>query len=305
MIEAIPEALVGERIDRVVALLTGLSRSQVVHLIEKAAVTCNERVVTSRSQRVELDDVVAVDLAGTTDGPAVAADPAIEVDVLYEDDHLAVLNKPAGLVVHPGAGNPSGTLANGLLARWPDIASVGEADRPGIVHRLDKGTSGVLVVALSTTAYDGLVAQLAAHEVERTYRALVWGDVEGTNGVVEAAIGRSRRDPTKMTVTPSGKPARTRYRVDRRSERPALSLLTCWLDTGRTHQIRVHLTSIGHPVVGDAKYRGAPPPAGGLDRPWLHAARLRFTHPITGVEVDQAAPLPSDLTTVLDRLQLV
>ena len=204
--------------------------------------------------------------------------------------------------MHPGAGNPDATLVNGLLARFPEISSVGEPQRPGIVHRLDKGTSGLLVIARTPLAYDDLVGQLAAHEAHRGYRALAWGEFETPNGVVDAPIGRSDRDPTKMAVSQNGREARTRYRVDRTFTDPVVvSLLTCELETGRTHQIRVHLAAIGHPIVGDNRYRGTRP---GLhvDRPWLHAATLRFEHPETGDEMSFELPLPADLVAVLDTL---
>src|SRR5439155_23772111 len=169
-----------------------------------------------------------------------------------------VVDKPPDLVVHPGAGNAAGTMVAGLLARFPELAGVGEADRPGVVHRLDKGTSGLLVVARTPAAYESLVGQLSSRSVERRYRTLVWGWPEPTTGLVDAPIGRSRRDPTRMAVAAGGREARTGYETERRYHEPVeAALLECRLETGRTHQIRVHLAAIGHPVVGDARYRGA------------------------------------------------
>ena len=225
------------------------------------------------------------------------------VAVVYEDADLVVVDKPAGLVVHPGAGREGGTLVNGLLARYPEIAGVGQPDRPGIVHRLDKGTSGLLLVARSPRAYDALVAMLSARTVDRRYRALVWGIPESPTGLVDAPVGRSSRDRTRMAVTVAGRDARTRYEVVRSYHEPVeVTELDCKLETGRTHQIRVHLRSIGHPVVGDARYGGDRQslPVG---RPFLHACRLGLDHPVTGEPLTFTSPLPGDLAAVLARLR--
>jgi 23S rRNA pseudouridine1911/1915/1917 synthase len=235
------------------------------------------------------------------------------VPVVWFDDHVVVVDKPAGLVVHPGAGHPNGTLVNGLLARFPDIASVdgpgGEKDRPGIVHRLDKGTSGLLIVARTAAASAGLVAQLAARRVGREYLALVQGDVSSDAGLIDAPLGRADTDPTKIRVQAGGREARTRYLVEARYDAPLPStLLRCRLETGRTHQIRVHLASIGHPVVGDDRYGGRrqgawkPLPAG---RPFLHAAFLSFEHPVSHEELSFSSGLPDDLEHVLASARLV
>jgi 23S rRNA pseudouridine1911/1915/1917 synthase len=193
-------------------------------------------------------------------------------------------------------------MVAGLLARFPELAGVGEPERPGIVHRLDKGTSGLLVVARTPAAYESLVEQLSSRTVERRYLALVWGLPEPATGLVDAPIGRSRRDPTRMSVSATGREARTRYEVQQRFTEPVgSSLIECRLETGRTHQIRVHLAAIGHPVVGDPRYRGArasfPTP-----RMFLHAHALAFDHPGTHERVTFTAPLPADLQGVLDRL---
>jgi 23S rRNA pseudouridine1911/1915/1917 synthase len=223
--------------------------------------------------------------------------------VVHVDDRLAVIDKPAGLVVHPGAGIAQGTLVNGVLARFPEVAGVGDPTRPGIVHRLDRGTSGLLVVARTPAAYVSLVAQLRARSVEREYLALVWGHLEAAAGLIDAPVGRSGADRTRMTVSARGRDARTRYRVRHSFTRPVdASLLECKLETGRTHQIRVHLAAIGHPVVGDVRYRGARP-ALSLARPFLHAFRLVFGHPSTGASVAYEAPLASDLAAVMAELR--
>jgi 23S rRNA pseudouridine1911/1915/1917 synthase len=299
---SIPAALAGERIDRVVALLTGLSRSQVASLVAEGRVRVAGEPVTTRSTRVEEGDVVAVDLPPADDGPAIVPDPDVEVPVVWSDDQLLVVDKPAGLVVHPGAGHGTGTLVHGLVAAYPEIADVGQSGRPGIVHRLDQGTSGLMVVARTPLAYEALVAQLAAREVGRRYDALVWGSVATGQGVIDAPIGRSGRDPTKMAVTTRGREARTRYQVVTRYTDPVeVTLLECALETGRTHQIRVHLAAIDHPVVGDARYGGARQSLP-LDRPFLHARRLDLVHPVTGEPLSFEAPWPDELTAVVDRL---
>ena len=302
MIETIPAALDGERVDRVISLITGCSRTQAVALVDAGAVRVDGDVVTQRSRRLRVGeqiDVPDVDLAP----PLPKSDPAVAYTLVYEDEQVLVIDKPAGVVVHPGAGNLDGTLVNGLLARFPELASVGDPLRPGIVHRLDKGTSGLLVVARTPLAYDDLVGQLAAHEAHRGYRALAWGEFDTPRGVIDAPIGRSDRDPTKMVVSQKGRAARTHYEVDQTFHEPVIvSLLTCVLETGRTHQIRVHLAAIGHPVVGDDRYRGTRP---GLHvgRPWLHACTLRFAHPESGEELSFSSPLPEDLVAVLDTLR--
>jgi 23S rRNA pseudouridine1911/1915/1917 synthase len=296
---AVPEALAGERLDRAVALLTGWTRSEVQALVESGAVLLGgERVAKSR--RLATDDVIEV-----LSEPAVAGlpapDPSIPVVVRHEDDDVVVIAKPAGIVVHPGAGHPDGTLVNGLLARYPEIAGVGDPARPGIVHRLDRDTSGLLVIARTGRAYEALVEMLAAHDVERRYVALVWGVPEAARGVIDAPIGRSVRRPTRMSVREGGRVARTGYEVMSTYRDPEVALLACRLETGRTHQIRVHLQAIGHPVVGDAAYGGSRA-ALVLDRPFLHAGGLAFAHPVTGEPVAVEEDLAPELAAVLDRL---
>ena len=305
MDEVIPEALDGERLDRVVAMVTGASRAEASELVASSRVRVGGDVVTARAHRVHAGDVVGVEVApaGDATGDRLAPEADVAVDVVYADDDLLVIDKPVGLVVHPGAGNAHGTLVQGLLARYPELADVGQPDRPGIVHRLDKGTSGLLLVARSSRAYDALIRQLAAHEVERRYLALVWGAFDALSGMVDAPIGRSAREPTRMAVSTRGKEARTHYEVMATYDDPVVvTLLECRLETGRTHQIRVHLSAIGHPVVGDARYRGARA-SFPFDRPWLHAAALRLRHPVTGEQLAFDAPLPEDLRGSLEQLR--
>ncbi|HEX5366818.1 MAG TPA: RluA family pseudouridine synthase [Acidimicrobiales bacterium] len=303
MRDAVPPALAGQRLDRVVALVTGASRRRAAELVEAGAVTVSGAPVTARSHRVAEGDVVDVDAPPTSPPGDLVAELEVPVAVVHEDEDLLVVDKPPGLVVHPGAGRHAGTLVHGLLARYPELRAVGQPSRPGIVHRLDKGTSGLLLVARTPRAYDRLVAMLAAHAVDRGYRTLVWGTPTLPSGLVDAPIGRSARERTRMAVTVRGKPARTSFDVARTYHDPAeVSELVCRLETGRTHQVRVHLASIGHPVVGDARYGGQRQSLP-LDRPFLHAERLALDHPVTGERLVVSSPLPLDLVTVLARLR--
>jgi 23S rRNA pseudouridine1911/1915/1917 synthase len=295
----VPPALDGERVDRAIAMLTGWSRADVQALVARGAVLVDGREV-AKSHRLHAGTLV--ELLGE---PAVAAPPApepdVEVAVRFEDEDVIVIAKPAGLVVHPGAGHTGGTLVNGLLARFPEIAAVGDVQRPGIVHRLDRDTSGLMVVARSSRAYDALVEQMSGRMVERRYTALVWGSLDAPRGTIDAPIGRSVARRTRMTIRDAGRPARTGYAVEREFGDPRCSLLTCTLETGRTHQIRVHLAAIGHPVVGDATYGGRREPIE-LSRPFLHAAHLEFAHPSTGAPMSFDEPLPPELVEVLEGL---
>jgi 23S rRNA pseudouridine1911/1915/1917 synthase len=295
----VPATLDGERVDRALALLTGWQRSQVQTLIEQDDVLVDGRPV-AKSHRLREGSVVELLAEPELDAPP-EADPSVTVDVKYADDDVIVVAKPAGLVVHPGAGHATGTLVQGLLARYPDLAEVGEEDRPGIVHRLDRDTSGLLVVARSPRAYESLVEQLTSRTVERLYIALAWGKLASSRGVIDAPIGRSESRRTRMAVRDAGKPARTSYEVRRVYDTPVCSLLDCRLETGRTHQIRVHLAAVGHPVVGDGTYGGARQPLV-LGRPFLHAALLGFVHPATGETLQFEEPLPAELADVLAQL---
>ncbi|HEV7525582.1 MAG TPA: RluA family pseudouridine synthase [Acidimicrobiia bacterium] len=297
----IPAALDGDRVDRAVAFLTGWPRAAVQQLIDAGGVLVDGRVV-AKSHRLQEGSVLEV-----LEEPPLESDfrpepePDVAVDARFVDDDVVVVAKPAGLVVHPGAGHASGTLVNGLLARFPGIESIGDPLRPGIVHRLDRDTSGLLAVARSARAYESLVAQLAARSVERVYRALVWGHLSSPRGLIDAPIGRSGARRTRMAVRSAGKQARTEYKVVDTFDLPVCSVLECKLETGRTHQIRVHLAAIGHPVVGDGTYGGSRDQIP-LGRPFLHAGTLGFDHPATGERVRLEEPLPAELQVVLDRL---
>ncbi len=297
-----PDATGGERLDRIVALLCDVPRQVAADLVAAGEVSIDGTPVTRRSTRVPAGALVELEVP-EADGPTVVEpDASVELDIVHEDEHVVVVDKSAGLVVHPGAGHATGTLAHGLLARYPELATVGAPDRPGIVHRLDKDTSGLLVVARTAVAHEVLTDALRARSVTRRYRTLVWGHVEQPRGLIDAPIARSPSEPTKMAVVVGGRDARTEYQVVTRFDRPVeVTELTCRLETGRTHQIRVHLRGLGHPVVGDPRYGGArrslPCP-----RQFLHAEHLAFAHPVSGETLSFDSELPGDLVDVLAGL---
>lgn len=297
--EVVPDAMTGERLDRFVATVIDCSRSVAARLIEDGRIEVNGRVQPARSVKVDAGATITIDYDDAADAPTTEPDPSVPIAVVFEDDQLIVVNKQDGLVVHPGAGTPDGTLANGLLARYPELATVGQPDRPGIVHRLDRGTTGLLVVARTPQTYDALVQALSEREITREYDAVVWGHVEHERGVVDAAIARSQKHRTRMAVSSDGRPARTHYEViDRSRDEQELSLVRCRLETGRTHQIRVHMQAIGHAIVGDETYGGRRD-ALSFGRPALHAARLAFDHPVTGELLQFDAERPEDMTTLI------
>ena len=279
----------GQRLDRALAtVVPEFSRSYIQQLVEQGAVTLAGRAATRAAQRVKVGDEGAIELRPTPQSQAFRPEP-VPIDVVHEDEHLLVVNKPAGLVVHPAAGNWSGTLLNGLLARDAKAAAL---PRAGIVHRLDKDTSGLMVVARTRAAMDALVRMIAAREVSRQYLALAHGRWQGAAArTVEAPIGRDPRNRLRMAVVEGGKPAMTTFELVDNTGQGCLVRAT--LHTGRTHQIRVHMARIGHPLVADALYGGAA--AAGLARQALHAFRLAFAHPVTGVSLEFHAPLPDDL----------
>jgi 23S rRNA pseudouridine1911/1915/1917 synthase len=300
--EVVPQALAGERLDRIVALLTDASRSDAAALVTAGGASVDGVVITSGKVRLQVDQRVVIDPNLLPEPQLPQPDDAVEVRVVHVDEHVIVVDKQPGVVVHPGAGNNAGTLVNGLLARFPEIAVVGEPFRPGIVHRLDVGTSGLLVVARTQVAYHELVAALASRDVVRGYRTFVWGHPSNPVGVIDAPIGRDHRDPMKMAVVVDGKHARTHYRVETLFRDPTeVAEVACRLETGRTHQIRVHLAAIGHPVVGDGTYGGI---RSALDvgRPALHAGTLQFRHPVDRSALAFESPLPDDLAVLRDSL---
>ena len=302
----IPATAAGRRLDQVLAeLFDGYSRSRLQQWIKQGSVLLDGRPAAAKyrvvgGERVEIKAELQIETA--------ARPQAIPLDVRFEDQHLVVINKPPGLVVHPAAGNPEGTLQNALLYRYPELAAL---PRAGIVHRLDKDTSGLMVVARSLSAHRSLVEQLQARTVHREYLALVQAVVVA-GGSVEAPIGRHPRDRLRMAVVPSGKPAVTHYRVLERF--PAHTLLAVRLETGRTHQIRVHMAHVRCPLVGDPLYagrqrlpRGASPrlrdALRAFRRQALHAARLELVHPDSGAQLGWEAELPEDFSRLLDVLR--
>ncbi|MEY4130452.1 MAG: hypothetical protein RLZZ31_576 [Actinomycetota bacterium] len=301
MREMVPAPLAGERVDRVVAMMTGASRAKVNEWLEDELIFCNEKVVTTRSVKVNEGDEIFINVDLDAPPEALTPAPDVDVDFLYVDDDIFVIDKAAGVVVHPGAGNEKNTLVQAVLARYPEIAEIGDPLRPGVVHRLDKDTSGLMLMARSPEAFDVLSDMMAEHEIERRYTTLVWGIPSATNGLIDAPIGRSIREPTKMVVSAQGKPARTRYRVIETFTEPAeAALVECELETGRTHQIRVHMAAIGHPVVGDERYRGKRAVVE-TPRMVLHSSELVLRHPCTDEELSFSSPLPEDLRAVVEK----
>ncbi len=309
----------GQRLDRALsAHLPQFSRARLQALIKVGVVHDAAGPVTDGARKVKAGDRMTVTVPA-----AVAAEPrpqAMDLVVVFEDQHLLVIDKPAGLVVHPGAGNPEGTLVNALIAHCGDsLSGIGGVRRPGIVHRLDKETSGLMVVAKTDAAHAGLSQQFASHgldgRLERHYTAVVWGQLDQPRGRVEANLGRSETHRTRMSVVraPRGRAAVTHYEVEQVFGDMA-SLLTLALETGRTHQIRVHMAHIGHPLLGDPVYgRGfatrraklLAPAALALDqlgRQALHAAVLGFVHPVTGKKLRFVSPSPADLSVLMTAL---
>jgi len=298
----VPPELAGKRLDAALAALEpALSRAQVKRLIDEGRVTVAGAVVKP-AHKVKPGEEIAGEVPPAT--PIAVAPEAIALRVLYEDPDVIVIDKPAGLVVHPAPGHAGGTLVNALLHHCRDLAGVGGELRPGIVHRLDKDTSGVLVVAKSDRAHRSLAAQFKAHTVEREYLALVKGAPRAASGAIDAAIGRHPTERKKMsTRTKRGRAAVTHWKVEARLR--GATLLRVRLETGRTHQVRVHLASIGLSVLGDPVY-GSGRVAGaelGLARQALHAASLGFVHPASGEKLRFASPLPADLSAALEALR--
>ncbi len=315
----------GERLDRFLArAIPSLSRTRLKALVLEGCVTVAGAPVDDPGRKVEAGAAIVVDVP-----PPVPAEPqgqAIPLDVVYEDDQLLVIDKPAGLVVHPAAGHDDGTLVNALIAHCGDsLSGIGGVRRPGIVHRLDKDTTGLLVVAKTDRAHQGLAAQFADHgrtgPLERAYRAVVWGVLPRQHGTVDANLDRSTRHRDRMAVVPAdrGREAITHYERDESflgaDGSPAASLVTCRLETGRTHQIRVHMAHLGHPLVGDATYGAgfrtktallAPAARAAVEafsRQALHAAELGFEHPVTGETLHFESPLPADMAALLAALR--
>ena len=292
----ITEELDGHRVDRALAVLLGISRADSRLLVEQGVLL--DGVPAKARERVKVGSKLI------SPKPPVAAElepEPIAFDVLHEDEAVVVVDKPAGLVVHPGSGHSKGTLAAGLLFRYPDLKGVGAADRWGLVHRLDKETSGLLLVGKTDAAYRSLTSQLRRRAIRRSYTTLVNGQMGAPTGTIDAPIGRDRGRPTRRAVVAGGKHARTHYQVQAVYSVMECSLLSVRLETGRTHQIRVHLSAIDHPVIGDRIY-GSRPTRATSPRTFLHASEVAFDHPVSGERLAVTSPLPRDLEVVLAKL---
>ena len=303
----VPEESAGARLDRFLASVLGdQSRSQIQRLIKEGRIRVGDREAKP-NQAIKVGQAISIDIPAPVD-PTPLPEP-LPLRILYQDRDVIVIDKPAGMVVHPAAGHEGGTLVNALLHHVTDLSGIGGEKRPGIVHRLDRGTSGLMVVAKNDRAHEALARQFRDREVEKEYAALVWGEVMAGHRI-DAPIGRDPANRKRM----SAKARRSREAVTRivRAEHlgRALTLVRVAIYTGRTHQIRVHLSAIGHPIVGDSLYGGVRRRVPGdlravahLERPFLHAARLAFAHPEDGRRMQFESPLPDDLQRVLDELR--
>ncbi len=288
----------GVRLDAFLSADGALTRSQAARLIAEGRIRVNGKPA-AKSARLSGGETVTVDVPQLRETALPPQD--IPLDVVYEDDDVIVVNKPTGLVVHPAPGHPDGTLVNALLHHCGDsLSGIGGEKRPGIVHRIDRDTSGLIIAAKNDAAHLALSAQLKDHSLSRTYECLVTGNMKQDSGTVDAPIGRSSADRKKMAVVPTGRRAVTHWEVVARY--PGVTHLRCRLETGRTHQIRVHMAYIGHPILGDTVY-GAKKPVPGLTGQCLHATGLRFVHPRTGEPVELHCPLPPEFTAMLQKLQ--
>ncbi len=286
-----------KRIDAYLAEKTEYSRVAVQRLIDEGKITVNGKI-TKASYKVQLNDEIEVEKVEAKEISLEAQD--IPLDVLYEDGDIIVINKPKGMVVHPANGNPDGTLVNAVMAICKDsLSGIGGEIRPGIVHRLDKDTSGVIIVAKNDKAHINLSEQIKNHEVEKTYIALVRGHVPENEATINMPIGRSTKDRKKMAVTKSGKNAVTHFKVLKRHNN--YTLLEVKIETGRTHQIRVHLAEIGYPIIGDSVYSNGKN-EWQVEGQCLHAKSIKFKHPITKKEMFIEAPLPEYFQKIIDEL---
>ena len=307
----VPSNADGDRLDRFLAAsLPDVTRSRLARWIDDGHVRLDGAAAKAATK---LRTGQTIDVAPPAPKPTNVEPQEIPLTVLYEDEDMVAIDKPAGLVVHPAAGHADGTLVNALLARLPDLRGIGDELRPGIVHRLDRDTSGVLLVAKHDDSFAALARQISARSMKKSYVALVHGRFHEKSGTIERPIGRHPKDRKKMAVVPSGKPSTTKWKL--REELPRTSLLDVELVTGRTHQIRVHLSSVGHPIVGDQSY-GAPLWKGipdrrlrgilaGFPRQALHAARIELAHPRTGAKLVVEAPLPEDFAALLADLRAI
>ena len=290
----------GMRLDAFLASQTGeeLSRSQIVRLLEGGGVSLNGTEERSKKYKIKTGDSLVIEVPDPE--PAEVTAENIPLDIVYEDKDVAVINKPRGMVVHPAPGNESGTMVNGLLYHFGSLSTVGGVIRPGIVHRIDKNTSGLLMVAKNDKAHRGLSDQLRVHSITRVYDAVVYNSFSDDEGTVDAPIGRSKNNRFKMAVVEDGREAVTHYKVIERLGN--FTRIEARLETGRTHQIRVQMAYIRHPLLGDDVY-GPVKNSAGADTQMLHAKVLGFAHPSTGEYMEFKADLPEHYVKVLDRLR--
>lgn len=292
-----------ERLDRYLSeTIPDLSRSRIQQLIEQGYVQLNDHICTSKKINLQVGDRISLEIPAVQPLSVIAED--IPLDILYEDEQLLILNKPAGLVVHPAPGHPDGTLVNALLAHCPNLPGIGGVQRPGIVHRLDKDTTGAIAIAKTDIAYQHLQAQLQAKTARREYLGVVYGAPKTVSGTVDLPIGRHPQDRKKMAIVPvekGGRTAITHWRV--RERLGNCTLMHFQLETGRTHQIRVHSAKIGHPIVGDSVYGSGRSLGVNLSGQALHAWQLKLQHPISANWVEVTAPLPQTLTKLLEVLR--
>lgn len=293
----------GKRIDLWLAEnLTGISRSRVQKLITEEQILINGCICTNKKIILKLGDEVIVNIPSPISSQLIAED--IPLDILYEDEYLIIINKPANLVVHPAPGHPQGTLVNALLAHCPDLQGIGGVERPGIVHRLDKDTTGAIVVAKTEPVLHELQAQIKAKTAKREYLGVVYGSFREDNGIINLPVGRHSQDRKKMGITPierGGKSAITHWQVQEKLGN--YSVINFQLETGRTHQIRVHISHLGHPILGDRLYSSGHSVRVNLTGQALHAIRLTLTHPVTGEIISATAPLPLELEKLLRILR--
>ena len=298
---SIPEGLDQERVDAALARMLGLSRSVIVDLIESGEISKSGKVVT-KSDKVSTGDVLEILMPAAKVPPTLTATPIEGLDVVFNDDHIIVINKPAGVAAHPSPGWQGPTVIGAIIAAGYNVSTSGAAERQGVVHRLDVGTTGLMVVAKDEASYANLKDQFRDRVVKKVYHAMVQGHMDPSEGTIDASINRHQREDYRFAIVADGKPSITHYKSLELF--PAVSLLEIELETGRTHQIRVHFSALHHPLVGDLTYGADHTIAERLEmhRPWLHARQLAFTHPITGEYLSFNCEYPSDLTRSLATL---
>ena len=291
----------GLRLDVVLAETTKPleSRANIQRSIRAGLISIDGITTTRSSTKVISGQIIRVKPPKDYLAPAITPSE-LSLNIVFEDDDIAIIDKPSGMVVHSGAGHLTDTMANAAVTRWPKISSVGDTDRPGIVHRLDRDTSGLLIIALNPTAYNNLTLMIKKHEIERIYTALVHGHPKSSTGTIDAPIGRDPHHRTRQAVNAGGRPALTHYEVIR--EIGQFSFIKVRLETGRMHQIRVHMTAIGHPIVGDQTY-GKRQGIANLRRQFLHASKLTFNHPISSEKISVTSKLPDDLQSAISSME--